>query len=301
MTSVAQLFKAAGGGGLSPSSRAALKARLGRYPYLPAARNFGRLLCHVPQNIQPLNHHHGQRDKDGALRCILDKGYYVRRWPTPLEGMRRLVLLMGHDSRAELAGFRSLYPEGGGTIGHDGPAANVGAWYDFLAPKRLTPEEADSIGRRMLHPLGANEQSEHAFQLLLVDWQAFEAAGVGTSPAWAFLAPTHDAWVAFRDAWKGGDADTTALSAMAEDADRVRRELATKDPKWGDPNKGDTSRFAVPDVTQSTVALQAAQATSDAAAKMKAETFNVWASIPLKVKLAGGAGLALLAAIAVKR
>lgn len=286
-------LRAAGGDALSRRAALLLAGRLTRYGYIPEAHNFGRLLCRLP-----LPHVHGQADADNELRCMLWRGEYVRRWRSDLEGMARLAAIAarGPGSPAlasELAGFRSVFPEGGGTPEHD-----VGGVVDIL-------EDVALLSNPVTAPFGVakiaydratapTEEAEHAFQLLAADWLQFEAAGVPLPP-WQFLTGQHDAWIAFRDAWTSGKPDTTNLQAMSIDADTVRKYLAEKDPKWNE-----VKPVHVPDVTQSTGTLIAAQAVSDKAKQAEAAassaTSDLWTKIPLSVKL-GGAGVVLAAVL----
>lgn len=287
------LNAASRGARLSPSVAKAIGARIYRWGYIPEAHNFGRVLCKLP--FPP--HFHGQIDPDGVLRCVLHKGHYVRRWPSDLEGMRRLVSLASRGpGAAELAGFRSVYESGGGTAEHDetgGPSVTDRIEEALLLSNPVTAPIG--VAKLTADQLSApTEQAEHAFQLLTADWNQFETVAHVPDPPWDFLKGQHDAWIAFRDAWNSGSPDVTNLSSMASDADTVRKYLAEKDPQWAT-----MARVDVPEVTALTPGLQVAQAIQDksnaaaaaVASSSKDALSSLWGGIPNSVKIGGGAVL----------
>lgn len=276
------VYQEAGGAKLSQAAAREVQSRLTRWPYIAAAHNFGRVLCQLQRP-----HFHGQVDADGVLRCMLYKGDYVRVWRSDLEGMQWLLTLAAqstHENKA--AGFRSTYPEGGGTRTHDGSLAGI---WDYLNP--FAP---------LFKP---TQEAQDAYQAIKLRWASYETIAHVPAPPWDFLKPQHDAWIAFRDAWEDGEPDTTALEAMSADADVVRRSLAAKDPQWGDPNSG--AGVKTPDVVDTTPALQAAQSTSDTAKAAtdaaKGAGLDLWATIPTSVKLGAGGLAALLVLLGLRR
>ncbi len=99
-----------------------------------------------------------------------------------------------------------------------------------VANSEILAQDAESQAQGLAGLFGPSDAAAHAFQDLAASWTARERAGVPAK--YPFLLTTHNAWIAFRDAWVRGDEDETNLNAMIADARRCDLELDAKDPKW---------------------------------------------------------------------
>jgi hypothetical protein len=81
---------------------------------------------------------------------------------------------------------------------------------------------------------GPSDAAQASFQELSATWTSLENAGVPTAPHYAYLKPTYDAWVEFRDRWKAGHGDEEALRAMLADGRRAVGDVTKADPQWKD-------------------------------------------------------------------
>ena len=133
---------------------------------------------------------------------------------------------------------------------------------------------------------GPNADAERTFQELSAAWAGLEAE-VGSAKLRSGIAKeSYETWIAFRDKWQSGDADTTALAALAADVNMTRQNLGRA-----------AANIHVPDVTQTTAALKTAtsidSAARDAAKSAENVAVETWRSVPLSVKL-GAAAVAVL-------
>lgn len=144
---------------------------------------------------------------------------------------------------------------------------------------------------------GPTEEAEKAFQDLSAAWAGLEADFGTTKLKTGLARDSYAVWVAFRDKWKAGNPDTTALSAMVAEVNMVRQNL-------GKP----AVEIRPPEVTQSTgllrgmdtadKAARAVTATaSDMARDVASGTANAWAGAPLPAKI-GAVAVAVLSVVA---
>lgn len=156
------------------------------------------------------------RHSDG--RCVVVAGRPLQRFDTPEAGMRRLVELccVAQGQSAALAGFRS----------------------------ELRPGDDDAGGL-----FGPDEKAERTFQELSAEWTALEKEPGVEKLRKGLARDSYSAWVAFRDKWRAGDADTASLAPMVADLNQTKENLGKE-----------RSTIRPTDVTQTTALLQAAQA-----------------------------------------
>lgn len=191
--------------------------------------------------------------------CEEVSGRRLQRFATDEEGARRLVELCCISTGAQaVAGFRS---------------------------------ELRSAGL-----FGPSEEAEKAFQELSAAWAGLEADFGAARLRSGFTKASYETWVAFRDKWKSGDPDTTALSAMVAEVNVTRQNL-------GRPR----ADIRPPAVTQSTAALSAMDRTdkaahavtavaSEMARDVAAGTAKAWGAVPLSAKV-GAAVVAVLSVV----
>lgn len=180
--------------------------------------------------------------------CCAEVGSHrLQRFPHATAGARRLVELSAvYTAAVPVAGFRSeMRTEG------------------FFGP---------------------SEEAEKTFQELTAAWAGLEADFGPARLRGGFTKDSYETWLAFRDKWRAGDADTTALSALVADVNVTRQNL-------GRPR----AEIAVPDVTQTTAALKTAARIDSAARTATSATADAWRAVPFSVKL----GAAVVAALGV--
>jgi hypothetical protein len=222
----------------------------------------GRLELH---GIEPELHNWGGVLCGRAVHdnCCAAGGRRLQRFKGDADGARRLVELSCHYTGAVpvVAGFRSEL-------------------------------RTDGL-------FGPSEEAARTFQELAASWAGLEAE-VGVSKLRSsFTKDSYAAWLAFRDKWKSGDEDTTALGAMVADLNVTRQNLGRA-----------RADIRPPDVTQTTPVLKTFAKVDDAAREVtraaSSAATDTWRAVPLSVKV-GAAGVAvavlsvLLAALKVMR
>ncbi|MEZ4298427.1 MAG: hypothetical protein R3B70_25980 [Polyangiaceae bacterium] len=191
--------------------------------------------------------------------CVEVGGRRLQRFSTDADGLRRLVeLCCVYTGTKSVDGFRSeLRSEG------------------FFGP---------------------NEDAEKTFQELAAAWAGLEADFGAARLKSGIAKASYETWLAFRDKWQSGDADTTALGALVADVNVTRQNLGRE--------KVD---IRPPEVTQTTAALKAFNKTdaaakavtsiaSEAARDAASATANAWGSVPLPAKM-GAAVVAVVAMV----
>lgn len=199
----------------------------------------------------------GRASHDGC--CAEVGGRRLQRFADDVEGVRRLVeLCCIYTGERNVAGFRS---------------------------------ELRSEGL-----FGPSEEAEKAFQELSAAWAGLEADFGATKLKSGFTKASYETWIAFRDKWRSGSPDTTALSAMVAEVNLTRQNLGKE-----------RADIKPPPVTQTTAALKvmektdaaartAASIASEAARDAAKATANAWQGVPLPAKV-GAAVVAVLSVV----
>jgi hypothetical protein len=193
----------------------------------------------------------GRAVHDGC--CAEVEGRRVQRFAAAADGVQRLVELCCHYTGDKpVEGFRSeLRSEG-----FFGPSAKV----------------------------------EKTFQELSAAWAGLEAEFGADKLSSTFTKTSYAAWLAFRDRWRAGDADTTALSAMVADVNVTRQNLGRA-----------RADIRPPDVTETTAALKTAARVDTVAREATTVAKDTWRSVPWSVKAGAAVAGALAALLALLR
>lgn len=124
-------------------------------------------------------------------------------------------------------------------------AAQLAAMQAQLGPMQIQADEAEADaseaetdGAEMAGLFGPSDASAHAFQDLRAQWAALEKyPGAASLPGWTI---SRNDWIAFSAAWEAGDDKAPVCAGSCEDGlnarigdiERLRADLATKDPAW---------------------------------------------------------------------